>query len=94
VVDLQREKVGSEIHVLELSATELHNKLATIDISLSTVINALNDVGSYANWKHEGTDDIADTVIHELVRHLIKVLSPLERQMFLAATGYSQNAFD
>ena len=93
MVDLQREKIGSEIHVLELSATELHNKLATIDISLGTVINALNDVGSYA-WKYEGSDDIADTVIHELVRHLLKVLSPLEKQMFLSATGYSQNAFD
>ena len=93
MVDVQQNKLGSEIHVLELSATELHNKLATIDISLGTVINALNDVGAYS-WKHEGTDDIADTVIHELVRHLLKVLSPLEKQMFLAATGYSQNAFD
>ena len=93
MVDLQREKIGSEIHVLELSATELHNKLATINISLGTVINALNDVGAYP-WKYEGTDDVADTVIHEIVRHLLKVLSPLEKQMFLAATGYSQNAFD
>ena len=93
MVDLQREKIGSEVHVLELSATELHNKLATIDISLITVINALNDVGAYP-WKYEGTDDVADTVIHELVRHLLKVLAPLEKQMFLSATGYSQNAFD
>ena len=93
MVDLKQNKLGSEIHSLELSATELHNKLATIDISLGTVINALNDVGAYP-WKYEGTDDVADTVIHELVRHLLKVLSPLEKQMFLAATGYSQNAFD
>ena len=93
MVDVQQNKLGSEIHVLELSATELHNKLATIDISLGTVINALNDVSSYIG-KYEGSDDIADTVIHELVRHLLKVLSPLEKQMFLSATGYSQNAFD
>ena len=46
MVDLQQNKLGSEIHSLELSATELHNKLATIDISLGTVINALNDVGA------------------------------------------------
>ena len=93
MVDLQREKIGSEVHVLELSATELHNKLATIDISLGTVINALNDVGAYS-WKYEGSDDIADTVIHELVRHLLKFLAPIEKKMFLSATGYSQNAFD
>ena len=93
MVDLQREKVGSEIHVLELSATELNNKLATIDISLGTVTDALNDVSSYIG-KYEGSDDIVDIFKHELVRELIKVLSPLERQMFLAATGYSQNAFD
>ena len=93
MVDLQQNKLGSETHVLELSATELHNNLATIDISLITVINALNDVGAYP-WKYEGTDDVADTVIHELVRHLLKVLAPLEKQMFLSATGYSQNAFD
>jgi|TARA_R100001143_G_C3290907_1_gene101171 hypothetical protein len=93
VVDLQQNKLGSETHALELSATELHNKLATIDISLGTVINALNDVGAYP-WKYEGTDDVAETVIHELVRHLLKVLAPIEKKMFLAATGYSQNAFD
>jgi hypothetical protein len=93
VVDLQREKVGSEIHVLELSATELNNKLATIDISLGTVTDALNDVSSYIG-KYEGSDDIVDIFKHELVRDLIKILTPLERQMFLAATGYSQNAFD
>ena len=93
MVDLQREKVGSEIHVLELSATELNNKLATIDISLGTVTDALNDVSSYIG-KYEGSDDIVDIFKHELVRDLIKILTPLERQMFLAATGYSQNAFD
>jgi hypothetical protein len=93
VANLKQAKLGSEIHVLELSATELHEKLATIDISLGTVINALNDV-SATTWKYEGSEDIADIVIHELVRDLIKILTPLERQMFLAATGYSQNAFD
>ena len=93
MVDLKQAKLGSETHVLELSATELHEKLATIDISLGTVTNALNDVSSY-DWKYEGIDDIADTVIHGLVRHLLKVLTPLEKQMFLSATGYSQNAFD
>ena len=93
MVDLQREKVGSEIHVLELSATELNNKLATIDISLGTITNALNDV-SATTWKYEGSEDIADIVIHELIGHLLKVLSPLEKQMFLSATGRSQNAFD
>jgi len=93
VVDLKQNKLGSEIHVLELSATELHNKLATIDISLGTVINALNDVSSYIG-KYEGSEGIVDIFKHELVRDLIKVLSPLERQMFLSATGYSQNAFD
>ena len=93
MVDVQQNKLGSEIHSLELSATELHNKLATIDISLGTVVNALNDVGCY-EWNYQASDHIADTVIHELVRHLLKVLSPLEKQMFLAATGYSQNAFD
>ena len=93
MVDVQQNKLGSEIHVLELSATELHNKLATIDISLGTITNALNDV-SATTWKYEGSEDIADIVIHELIGHLLKVLSPLEKQMFLSATGRSQNAFD
>ena len=93
MVDLKQAKLGSEIHVLELSATELNNKLATIDISLGTVTDALNDVSSYIG-KYEGSDDIVDIFKHELVRDLIKILTPLERQMFLAATGYSQNAFD
>ena len=93
MVDIQQNKLGSETHALELSATELHNNLATIDISLITVINALNDVGAYIG-KYEGSDDIVDIFKHELVRHLLKVLSPLEKQMFLSATGYSQNAFD
>ena len=94
MADLKQAKLGSEIHVLELSATELNNKLATIDISLGTVTNALNDVSATTNWKYEGSEDIADIVIHELVGHLLKVLSPLEKQMFLSATGRSQNAFD
>ena len=63
MVDLQREKIGSEIHVLELSATELHNKLATIDISLGTVINALNDVSSYIG-KYAGSEGIIDIFKH------------------------------
>ena len=93
MVDIQQNKLGSETHALELSATELHNNLATIDISLITVINALNDVGAYIG-KYEGSDDIVDIFKHELVRELIKVLAPIEKKMFLAATGYSQNAFD
>ena len=93
MVDLQQNKLGSETHALELSATELHNNLATIDISLITVINALNDVSSYIG-KYEGSEGIIDIFKHELVRELIKVLAPIEKKMFLSATGYSQNAFD
>ena len=65
------------------------------NISLSDVINVLNDVGA-ATWKYKGQDDAAEVVIHQIARTLLREVPmlPAVKSAILSATGYSQNAFD
>ena len=85
----------SEIHVLEMSAAELHRYLAETQISLGQVVDAINDTGAIT-WKYEGQDDAAEIAIHQIVGSLLKQvpMSGLTRAATLSGLGFSQNAFD
>ena len=73
--------------VSDLSKEALKSEVDNTMIHLADVVDAVNSVNDCV-WKYEAQADVAETTLEKFVDALVLNLSPLEKAVVLASTGY------